>query len=119
MATCELERIMTERQYAVSRAPDTKGAVGPRVTVRPERLTVRLDGGEDGTVTFVGVWGRTVRRDGEVTAYRKVGWSTWEWDRGEGFPPAWVVALLEDEGLTWKNQQGVQLAFGQTADVER
>lgn len=92
--------VTTKIEYEVSGAPDTKGESGPRVTVRPEMLWVRLDGGPDGTIRWIGVKGRTIRRDGEVTGYRDVGWGYYRHDPDQ-LPPGWIVEIIDREGLNW------------------
>lgn len=97
------KRATSKVEFQVSGVPDTKGASGPRVTVRPEELWVRLNGGLDGTISWIGVKGRTIRRDGQITGYRDVGWGYW----GAGshvndpLPPAWIVDIIDREGLNW------------------
>lgn len=96
----EVLRVGTQLTIKVVGAPDTRGAGGPRVTVRPEQIRVRLDGDLNDPIEYVGVWGRTVRQDGEITGYREVGWSYLSWSPGPR-PPAWIADILDKEGLVW------------------
>ncbi len=100
-----LTRIRTTYQYDVTGKPDTKGPGKGSVTVRPERVEVRF---VDGKVSWVSVWGRTIRRDGTVTGYRDVGFDTRPFTQDgvhhtHNELPEWLEDLLDDEGIRWPN----------------
>lgn len=113
-----LDDVMTTIRYKVGGVPDTQGASGPRVTIRPEELFVQLTGGEDGTIRHIGIKGRTVRRDGVVTTYREVGWGYYSF-RADPLPPAWIVEIIEREGLNWQTEQATQRTADQKAGAPR
>ncbi|WP_431881688.1 hypothetical protein [Micromonospora chalcea] len=94
----KVHEVKTEVVIKVSDVPDTKGPDKGDVTVRPETVTVIFDGELDAPIRYVKVSGRIVRRDGAVTSYRDISW----WPSfGNPRPPAWVVDIIDREGLTW------------------
>ncbi|MEU1761184.1 hypothetical protein [Micromonospora sp. NPDC005652] len=94
----KIHEVKTELVVKVADAPDTKGPGERNVTVRPERVTITLDGELDAPIRHVSVSGRLVRRDGTLGRYRDIGWSPFF---REPRPPAWVVDIIDREGLTW------------------
>lgn len=98
-----LQRIKTTYEYDVTGKPDTKGTGKGAITVRPEKVEIRFT---DGKVSWVSVWGLTVRRDGSVTTYREVGFGTNAYRQGhrdiqyDDLPP-WLQDLLDEEGISW------------------
>lgn len=98
----KVERTTTTTEVEINLpagAPDTKGTGTYRITIRPERLTVRLDGGPSAPIGYVKIRGRMVRRDGTLSKYRDLGWH-YGWSNDE-LPPEWIVDIIDREGLRW------------------
>lgn len=100
-----LRNIRTTYEYEVTGKPDTKGPGKGAVTVRPEKVEIRF---VDGKVRWISVWGRTIRRDGQITGYRDAGFATNAYIQGQRHVeydelPDWVLDLLDDEGIRWPN----------------
>lgn len=99
----KVERITTTTEVEIklpADAPDTKGTGTYRITVRPKTLIVRLDGGPDAPIGYVKIRGPVVRKDQTLGKYRDLGWG-FHWFHGDPLPPAWIVDIIDREGLRW------------------